>query len=180
MKKLILIIFVLLFGDYSTHTIYSNVTVIHKRAIEIPKPHIKGFNEYKKAIRNIETKGYSDTASYYAKSPSGKHWGRYQLGKIARTVAGYPDITYDEFACNYQLQEESFKKWITYLRKEMKPYVIKYSGKTIDGIILTESGIISMAHNVGGPQTRKYLDRGYNPPGPLKFLKLNEYNLDIN
>jgi len=37
-----------------------------------------------------------------------------------------------------------------------------------------------MAHNVGGPETRKYLDGGGgNPPGPLKFLKVGGYNLNI-
>lgn len=181
MKKVIFILIVLLFISRNNYIVYSSVSELPKtiKTPTIVKEKVNGFNEYKEAIRNIETKGYSDSTSYYAKSPSGNHWGRYQLGKIARTVAGYPNITYEEFSSNPEIQEQSFEKWIEYLRKEMKPYIKKYSGKTINGIALTESGIISMAHNVGGPETRKYLDRGYDPPGPLKFLKLNNYNLDL-
>ena len=159
---------------------FSELSEQYNVLIFFPYDPQKDWKSYKEDIRQIETKGYSDEASYYAKSPSGLHWGRYQLGPIARRIAGVSGMSYDDFSNNPEIQEGAFLAWIRYLKIEMNDYVKRYSGKYIDGIEITESGIISMAHNVGGPETRKYLDGGGgNPPGPLKFLKVGGYNLNI-
>jgi hypothetical protein len=145
----------------------------------------KDWKLYKQKIHNIESTG-SDSASYYAistmKDDAGRvieYWGRYQLGPLARKIAGLGNITFDRFASNPEMQEGAFLEWIKFIKILMQPEVIKYSGKFYDGVQITESGIISMTHNAGDAATRAYLSRGSNPPGGVKFLKIGGYNLNF-
>lgn len=140
----------------------------------------KDWKLYKKAMQNIETHGATDSSSYFMKSISGIHWGRYQLGPLARQVSGIkPNITFQEFSSNPELQEGAFLAWIRFIKKSMQPDINKYSGRFMDGVQITESGIISMAHNAGIEATRAYLQRGSNPPGGTLFLKVGGYNLQL-
>jgi hypothetical protein len=150
----------------------------------IPDPK-KDWKMYKQSIHNIESAG-SDSASYHCfstmKDDKGniiEYWGRYQLGPFARKIAGLGNITFERFSSNPEMQEGAFLEWIRFIKRLMKPEIVKYSGKFIDGVQITESGIISMTHNAGDGATRAYLARGNNPPGGLKFLKIGGYNLNL-
>ena len=137
----------------------------------------KDWKVYKQAIHNIESRG-SEQISYKARN--GIYWGRYQLGPLARQVGGCkPNITFEEFTSNPELQEGAFLAWIRFLKNQMQPDINKYTGRFANGVQLTESGIISMAHNVGIDATRKFLNEGTNPPGGLNFLKVGGYNLQL-
>ena len=65
-----------------------------------------------------------------------------------------------EFLINPQLQESAFianaerNKWI--LRRDIKNFV----GKRINGITITESGILAAAHLAGAGSVKKYLRSG--------------------
>ena len=148
--------------------------------IFLPDPR-KDWSVYKKAMHNIETHGTSDSASYHMRSVSGIHWGRYQLGPLARQIGGCkPNITFEEFTSNPELQEGAFLAWIRFIKDQMQPDINKYSGRFMSGVQITESGIISMAHNAGIEATRNFLNNGTNPPGGLTFLKLGGYNLQLD
>lgn len=145
----------------------------------------KDWKLYKHSIHKIESNG-TDSASYHEfsimKDKNGnviEYWGRYQLGAQARKIAGLGNITFERFASNPEMQEGAFLEWIKYIKKQMQPEIMKYSGRFYDGIQITESGIISMAHNAGVENTRAYLIRGNDPPGGIKFLKIGGYNLNF-
>jgi len=150
----------------------------------LPDPK-KDWKLYKHKIHMIESNG-PDSASYHAfstmKDDAGRtieYWGRYQLGPLARKIAGLGNITFARFAANPEMQEGAFLEWVKFIKTMMTPEIIKYSGRFYDGVQITESGIISMAHNSGGANTKAYLVRGTNPPGGVKFLKIGGYNLNL-
>ncbi len=81
--------------------------------------------------------------------------GKYQFGRLALRSIGIFDS--EEFLNDPQLQEKAFdaliakNKWI--LRNEIKTF----EGRRIDGIRITESGILAAAHLGGAGSVRKYL-----------------------
>lgn len=81
--------------------------------------------------------------------------GKYQFGKT--TLERFRIYDTDQFLKNPELQEKAFaayckvNKWI--LRKDIKRSV----GKIINGIEITESGILAAAHLSGAGNVKKYL-----------------------
>lgn len=110
------------------------------------------YNGFKAALGFRESQG-----KYHLINPYG-YMGKYQFGKITLAALGIHDI--QDFLMNPALQEEAFyafmarNKWI--LEKDIK----KYSGTYIDGVQVTESGILAAAHLAGPGGVRKYLRSG--------------------
>lgn len=81
--------------------------------------------------------------------------GKYQFGRT--TLERFRIYNTKEFLNNPELQEKAFiaycrvNKWI--LRKDIKRSV----GKTINGIVITESGILAAAHLGGAGNVKKFL-----------------------
>jgi hypothetical protein len=81
--------------------------------------------------------------------------GKYQFGRT--TLKRFRIYNTKEFLKNPELQEKAFaaycsvNKWI--LRKDIRRTV----GKTINGIEITESGILAAAHLGGAGNVKKYL-----------------------
>lgn len=81
--------------------------------------------------------------------------GKYQFGKT--TLERFRIYNTQQFLKNPELQESAFlayckvNKWI--LRKDIKRSV----GKTINGVEITESGILAAAHLSGAGNVKKYL-----------------------
>ncbi len=115
--------------------------------------HIPGYGKtylgFKEAIAFKESQG-----KYFKVNTLG-YLGKYQFG--ISTLATLRIFKLDHFLYNPRLQEKAFKancsynKWL--LRKEIK----KYSGKVINGITITESGIIAAAHLSGAGSVKRYL-----------------------
>jgi hypothetical protein len=154
-----------------------------KYIIFFPYDSKKSWKLYKIAIHNIESKGLNDSSSYYARSSTGEYWGRYQLGSGARKLVGLGGMSWKQFSSNREIQEGAFLTWVRLTKISMQPEINKYVGQTMNGVQITESGIISMAHNVGEGAARGFLNsNGANIPNAgyaMKFLKVGGYNLDL-
>lgn len=107
------------------------------------------FNGFREALGFKESQG-----NYEAINTLG-YIGKYQFGEATLNLFRIYDI--DLFLKTPQLQEDafvalcSFNKWI--LRKEIEKSV----GKKINGIKITESGILAAAHLAGAGNVKKYL-----------------------
>ncbi|UJH67622.1 hypothetical protein [Allomuricauda sp. SCSIO 65647] len=83
------------------------------------------------------------------------YMGKYQFGANTLKLMGVYDT--EHFLANPALQEQIFQlnvarnKWI--LRRDIKRFV----GKRINGINITESGIVAAAHLSGAGNVKKYL-----------------------
>ncbi|WP_196893226.1 lysozyme family protein [Aureivirga marina] len=115
----------------------------------------KSFIGFKEAIAYKESRGKYDMVNKLG------YLGKYQFGK--RTLKHFKIYDTQNFLKDPILQERAFvalcsvNKWI--LRKEIQQWV----GKKINGVEITESGILAAAHLGGAGNVRKYLrSRGSN------------------
>ncbi len=107
------------------------------------------FVGFKEALAFKESQG-----KYTAVNTLG-YLGKYQFGRT--TLERFTIYNTQDFLKNPELQERAFaalcsvNKWI--LRKDIKRSV----GKTINGIKITESGILAAAHLSGAGNVKKFL-----------------------
>jgi hypothetical protein len=109
----------------------------------------KSFNGFKEALAFRESGGRYDIVSSFG------YLGKYQFG--ASTLKRFNIHDMGHFLENPELQEDAFmalcslNKWV--LRKEIEKKV----GKRINGIEITESGILAAAHLAGTGNIKEYL-----------------------
>lgn len=143
----------------------------------------KTWEEFKLQIAKIETKGLTKELSYKAKSKSGEYWGRYQLGKSAREAAGLANITWKEFSQNPEMQEGAFLSWMRKLHNTCESMNLynKYVGLYVNGVEITESGLLALCHNVGVGGAITYIKSNGQDTSiggyPKKFVKIGGYRL---
>lgn len=112
----------------------------------------KSFQGFKEALAFKESQG-----DYFIVNTFG-YLGKYQFGTETLKMIGIHNPNY--FLNTPALQEKAFiayskrNKWI--LRKDIKRYV----GKTINGVKITESGILAAAHLAGAGSVKKFLRSG--------------------
>ncbi len=105
-----------------------------------------------------EAVGFKESQGRYTVINEFGYMGKYQFGKSTLAMIGIYNTK--EFLADTRLQEEAFdaytsrNKWI--LRKDIKRYV----GRYINGVKVTESGILAAAHLAGAGNVKKYLRSG--------------------
>lgn len=82
--------------------------------------------------------------------------GRYQFSKTTLKGLGFK-ITPNEFLNNPSVQEEAMTKLLQENKRLLKKQLKKYNGKTVDGIVITESGLLAAAHLAGAGSVKKWL-----------------------
>ncbi|MBT8264971.1 MAG: peptidoglycan-binding protein LysM [Bacteroidia bacterium] len=116
----------------------------------------KSFVGFKEALAFKESRG-----DYFSVNTYG-YLGKYQFGRGTLNVIGIFDTK--DFLNNPELQEKAFianamrNKWV--LRRDIK----RFAGKRINGVLVTESGILAAAHLAGPGSVKKYL-RSYGAVG---------------
>lgn len=109
----------------------------------------KDFVAFKEAIAFKESQGKYKTVNTLG------YLGKYQFGRT--TLERFRIYNTEAFLNNPELQEKAFialckvNKWI--LRRDIKRSV----GKTVNGIKITESGILAAAHLSGAGNVKKFL-----------------------
>ncbi len=109
----------------------------------------KNFVGFKEALAFKESQG-----KYYIINKHG-YLGKYQFGK--GTLRRFKIYDAQKFLKNPALQEKAFtalckvNKWI--LRRDISRFI----GKKINGVTITESGIIASAHLAGAGNVKKFL-----------------------
>lgn len=109
----------------------------------------KSFVGFKEALAFKESRG-----DYSSVNTLG-YLGKYQFGKGTLKLIGIDDT--ETFLNNPEQQEKAFianlerNKWI--LRRDIKNFV----GRKVNGILITESGILAAAHLAGPGSVKKYL-----------------------
>lgn len=116
----------------------------------------KSFHGFKEAVAFKESSG-----DYFSVNTLG-YLGKYQFGKETLKLIGVYSTS--KFLKDPQLQEKAFiantmrNKWV--LRRDINRFV----GKRINGVLITESGILAAAHLAGPGSVKKYL-RSYGALG---------------
>jgi len=173
MKKKILIIFVttvvaiLSFGMADGEKKYPTVnnieaTIANGERILLRKQFIR---DSIKQYHNFELEKFLDaighresTNRYDVVNPWG-YMGRYQFGKSTLKGLGY-DVSRKEFLSNPKLQEEAMMALLNHNKEKLQKYIDVFDGKTINGIYITESGILAAAHLGGQGSVKRYFKNG--------------------
>lgn len=150
-----------------TEVLYpKNKTIAKTNAMALAPPFLgTSFVGFKEALAFKESQG-----DYFTKNTLG-YLGKYQFGIGTLQLMGVYNAT--KFLNDPALQEEVFQtniarnKWI--LRKDIPKFV----GERINGIKITESGILAAAHLAGAGNVKKYL-RTYG-----RFDVKDEYGTNI-
>ena len=148
--------------DYSVQDMELVYNSPIQATIEIPKP-----IEYLPSLGNCfvgfkEALAFKESRRNYFSVNTLGYLGKYQFGKNTLKLIGIYNTS--EFLNNPELQEKAFianamrNKWI--LRRDIKRFV----GKHVDGVLVTESGILAAAHLAGPGSVKKYL-RSYGAIG---------------
>lgn len=112
----------------------------------------KNYIGFKEAIAFKESQGDYQVVNKFG------YMGKYQFGVSTLDLIGIKNPA--TFLKNPELQEKAFflnasrNKWV--LRRD----IVRYSGTWIDGVKITESGILAAAHLAGPGSVKKYLRSG--------------------
>ena len=173
MKKKILIIFVttvlaiLSFGMADGEKKYPTVnnieaTIANGERILLRKQFIR---DSIKQYHNFELEKFLDaighresTNRYDVVNPWG-YMGRYQFGKSTLKGLGF-NVSKKEFLSNPKLQEEAMMALLNHNKEKLQKYIDVFDGKTINGIYITESGILAAAHLGGQGSVKRYFKNG--------------------
>ena len=109
----------------------------------------KSFSGFAQKMAYKESRGMLHLVNPYG------YMGKYQFGRSALRTVGIYD--FQEFLRNAEWQDEAFKALIARNKWELRKEIQKYSGRVINGVEITESGLIAAAHLGGAGSVKKYL-----------------------
>lgn len=125
---------------------YENEEVI----IPVKVPHVgKSFTGFAQKMAYKESRGILHLVNPYG------YMGKYQFGRSTLRTVGIYD--FQEFLRNAEWQDEAFKALIARNKWELRKEIEKYSGRIINGVEITESGLVAAAHLGGAGSVKKYL-----------------------
>lgn len=108
----------------------------------------KTFTGFKEAL------GFKESQGKYTLINSLGYMGKYQFGRAALRAIGIHDSS--EFLKNPRLQEKAFKALLAKNKWELREEIQEFDGKVINGIAITESGILAAAHLGGAGSVKKF------------------------
>lgn len=103
--------------------------------------------------------GFRESGNRYDITNTFGYMGKYQFGKSTLKGLGYK-VSKKEFLNNPNLQEEAMLSLLNHNKEKLQKYIDVYDGKTINGIYITESGILAAAHLGGQGSVRRYFKNG--------------------
>ena len=109
--------------------------------------------------RYLDAIGFRESGNRYDVTNTFGYMGKYQFGKATLKGLGY-NVSKKEFLNNPDLQEEAMLSLLNHNKEKLQQYIDIYDGKTINGIYITESGILAAAHLGGQGSVKRYFKNG--------------------
>ena len=161
----------------STQSIEVMVPKIKVSKVEIPV--IKTYNLFLQDI------GFRESTNDYKAVNQFGYLGKYQFGRKTLNSIGFKDVSNREFLANPSIQEEAMLVLLKRNKRTLRREIKKYVGKTINGVYITESGLLAAAHLAGAGNVRRFFRKGYefrdgNGTKMTSYMvKFADYNLNI-
>lgn len=187
--KLVMVLITSVFLYAFTSSIRSKVepvVEIEPKPVIIKKPVVE-FKlvevEYKSHNLFLEDLGKKESNNNYKAVNTYGYMGRYQFGASTLKGLGFK-VTKDEFLNSPYIQEKAMQKLLTHNKKKLQKYIDLYCGKEVNGIMITESGILAAAHLGGAGNVRKWFKGrefkdGYGTSLSSYMENFGGYYLDI-
>jgi hypothetical protein len=116
---------------------------------------IKNHNQFLEDLGMRESSGNYKAVNQYG------YLGKYQFGRKTLNALGYDNVSNREFLENHSIQEEAMYALLTHNKRILRRQIEKYHGTTVNGIYITESGLLAAAHLAGPGNVRKFFRKGY-------------------
>ena len=101
-----------------------------------------------------EAIGYRESENKYKKINSLGYMGKYQFGSETLKSVGIHDAAL--FLRSPKMQERAFVALLAKNKWILQDIIEKYDGKVVNGILVTESGILAAAHLGGAGSVKRY------------------------
>jgi methanogenic corrinoid protein MtbC1 len=132
--------------------------------ISVVKPKLEVKNEIP-TVKNHSTFltaiGFRESSGNYKAVNSFGYLGKYQFGRKTLNAIGFEKVSNREFLANPTIQEKAMLALLKQNKHTLRKEIAKYSGKVINGIYITESGILAAAHLAGAGNVKKFFRKGY-------------------
>ena len=155
-------------------------------SLELPKlktkiemPVVKGHSNFLHAI------GFRESTNNYKAVNQFGYLGKYQFGRKTLNAIGFKKVSNREFLSNPSIQEQAMLILLKRNKRTLRREIKKYVGKTINGVYITESGLLAAAHLAGAGNVRKFFRKGYefydgNGTKMTSYMvKFANYNLNV-
>lgn len=109
----------------------------------------KTYAGFKQAMAYRESRGMIHLVNPYG------YMGKYQFGRSTLRTVGIYD--FQEFLRNAEWQDKAFRALLEKNKWELRKEIERYNGKVINGVAITESGLLAAAHLAGAGSVKKYL-----------------------
>jgi len=106
--------------------------------------------------------GFVESSNNYNCINSIGYLGKYQFGKSTLRNLGF-NVSVGDFLSDSVLQEQAMLKLLTHNKIKLQPFIDEWDGDTIQGIRITESGILAAAHIAGQGNVRNFFRKQANP-----------------
>lgn len=183
------VLFVLMLSSFG-YMMHKNYVIANEMEIaeiaSFPHPTIEAPTNIK--VHNLDTFLYDmaerESSNRYDVVNQYGYMGAYQFGSSTLKNLGY-NVSKKEFLNNPALQEEAMIKLLKANKHTLRRQIKKYNGKLVNGVLVTESGLLAAAHLVGAGSVRKWvrngkISRDRNGVTLVSYLtKFNGYCLDI-
>ena len=127
-----------------------------KLEAKVKMPVVKNHSTFLDAI------GFRESSNNYKAVNQFGYLGKYQFGRKTLNAIGFENISNREFLANPSIQEEAMFVLLKRNKHTLRREIKKYVGKTINGIYITESGILAAAHLGGAGNVKRFFRNGKN------------------
>ena len=126
-----------------------------KLEAKVKMPVVKNHSAFLDAI------GFRESSGNYKAVNRFGYLGKYQFGRATLNAIGFKNVSNREFLANPSIQEKAMLTLLKRNKHTLRREIKKYVGKTINGIYITESGILAAAHLGGAGNVKKFFRKGY-------------------
>jgi hypothetical protein len=150
-----------------------------KLEVKIEIPAIRNHNKF------LDEVGFRESSNNYKAVNQFGYLGKYQFGRKTLNAIGFKDVSNYEFLSNPEIQEEAMLVLLQKNKHTLRREIKKYVGETVNGIYITESGILAAAHLGGAGNVRKFFRKGYefedgNGTKMTSYMvRFADYNLNL-
>lgn len=129
--------------------------------------------------------GLSESSGNYRAVNRLGYLGKYQFGRSTLHWVGIFNTS--RFLNSPLLQEKAFEALISKNKWVLRDYIDKYVGRTINGVRITESGLVAAAHLGGAGNVKKFLESegaivfkdGNNVPITKYMKRFSNYDISL-
>ena len=119
---------------------------------------IKQYHE-EELQRFLHDIGHRESGNRYDITNNWGYMGRYQFGKSTLKGLGF-NVTKQQFLNNPHLQDSAMMALLNHNKEKLQTYIDIFDGQTVNGMYVSESGILAAAHLGGQGSVKRYFKNG--------------------